>query len=48
MLHDDFHKLLTGKIVPPITHHFKNYEIGVLWVSLGRNLYLAVASQWKE
>ncbi|OHT13432.1 hypothetical protein TRFO_16418 [Tritrichomonas foetus] len=46
--HDDLNKKLLALVGPPHHASFHKGDAAVLWISLGRNLYVSVVPKWRE
>lgn len=46
--HDELNKKIVDMVGEPHKPRYHGSDCAVLWLSLGRNLYMSVLSQWKE
>lgn len=46
--HDELNAKIVALVGPPHTPTYRGSEAAVLWISLGRNLYMSVVPKWRE
>lgn len=46
--HDELNQKIVNLVGPPHRPSYHEGDVGILWLSLGRNLYMGVVPKWRE